>query len=842
MDFPDRLRAALADRYEIERELGRGGMAVVYLARDVKHDRDVAIKVLRPEVSAALGADRFLREIQIAAKLQHPHILPLHDSGQADGLLYYVMPYVEGESLRQRLLREKQLPLNDALQIAREVADALSYAHSHDVVHRDIKPENVLLSGGHAMVADFGIARAISAAAGEPLTDSGVAIGTPAYMSPEQGTGETNLDGRTDIYALGCVLFEMLAGEPPFTGPTGQAIIARHVSERPPSLQVVRPSLTDELEQVVQTALAKVPADRFPTAQQFADALVSGTSLPTISGVSAHRVARRSLFARRPLYAAVAIVVGFGVLLAISLNRATTEPSPEVELDPYRIAVLYFDDRSEQQEFAYLAEAFTEDLIDVLSRVDALEVVPRSGVRAYRSGEDPTATIARDLDAGTLVDGSVSGSADDLRVTVRLIDAARDVQLESRTVVASLGEILLLRDAVADSVSRFLRERLGREIRVQARRAGTENVRAWEAVRRAERERKTYEDLRSAGDMRGASAALARGDSLLADAEALDRKWIEPIVLRGWLALNRVDLWAAEVAISDSSSAQRVVEGLERAIALAERALELRSDDPEALDLRGTARYRLWNPPVPWGAAQLPLLRDEAEQDLRAAVGAHPWPARALSTLSDLVRRKGDFEEARLLAEQAYQADHFGTEAREVAFRLAEALLDVEQYPTAMQVCDDGRLRFPDDRRFPACAITALASSETLEPDVAQARRLAGEMVDLSPPDVRGLNATSGQMRVAQVLARAGMADSASAVLENARTAPAMDDPRAAPLWSLLAAVWLELGEPEKALQALEVSLELGPQRKTYIRTDVAFRELWDDDRFQALVAPREMN
>src|SRR5881227_369957 len=222
-----RVQAALAGRYTIERELGRGGMATVYLAQDRKHHRQVAIKVLKPELAAALGPERFLREIDTAARLNHPHILPLHDSGQAGGFLYYVMHYIEGESLRDRLEREGPLPLEDALRITRDVTSALSYAHSHDVVHRDIKPENILLSGGEAVVADFGIARALTAAGGDNLTTIGLAVGTPTYMSPEQAAGVAQLDGRSDIYSLGCVLYEMLAGEPPFTGPTAQAIIAR---------------------------------------------------------------------------------------------------------------------------------------------------------------------------------------------------------------------------------------------------------------------------------------------------------------------------------------------------------------------------------------------------------------------------------------------------------------------------------------------------------------------------------------------------------------------------------------------------------------------------------------
>src|SRR5437870_11474733 len=225
------LQVALAERYRIEREIGRGGMATVYLAQDLKHRRPVALKVLSPDLAAELGTDRFLREIEIAARLTHPHILPLHDSGEADGLLYYVMPYVEGESLRGRMMREHQLPIEDAISITREVASALSYAHSHDVIHRDVKPENILLSGGEAIVADFGIAGALDAAGGGKLTRTGVVLGTPAYMSPEQAAGERALDGRSDVYGLGCVLYEMLTGEPPFTGPTSQAIIAKRFSD-----------------------------------------------------------------------------------------------------------------------------------------------------------------------------------------------------------------------------------------------------------------------------------------------------------------------------------------------------------------------------------------------------------------------------------------------------------------------------------------------------------------------------------------------------------------------------------------------------------------------------------
>jgi serine/threonine-protein kinase len=236
----EQLKSALADRYLIEREIGRGGMATVYLAEDLKHRRKVAVKVLLPDLAVAIGAARFLREIEIAAQLTHPHILPLHDSGEADGFLYYVMPYIEGETLRGRLQRERQLPIEDALLITREVADGLSHAHSLGVVHRDIKPENILLASGHAVVADFGIARAITEAGGERLTETGLSIGTPAYMSPEQAMGEQDVSARSDIYSLGCVAYEMLAGDPPFTGTNPQAILARKTLEPPPPLRTAR--------------------------------------------------------------------------------------------------------------------------------------------------------------------------------------------------------------------------------------------------------------------------------------------------------------------------------------------------------------------------------------------------------------------------------------------------------------------------------------------------------------------------------------------------------------------------------------------------------------------------
>jgi serine/threonine-protein kinase len=338
-DVTHRLSDALADRYTIERELGAGGMATVYLAHDLKHDRHVALKVLRPELAAVIGAERFLKEIKVTANLQHPHILGLIDSGEVDGLLYYVMPSVEGESLRDRLTREQQLPVADAVRIATEVASALDYAHRHQVIHRDIKPENILLHDGRALVVDFGIALAVSTASGTRMTETGMSLGTPHYMSPEQAMGEREVTARSDVYALGCVLYEMLVGEPPFTGPTAQAIVARVMTEQPRSLTIQRRTIPQHIEAAVHTALQKLPADRFSSAHEFAEAL-QGTAAPrsAATGRPPATIASRARL-RDPLVLGPSLVAVAALAVAIVLARRTEPPA----VPPIRFVVAATD-------------------------------------------------------------------------------------------------------------------------------------------------------------------------------------------------------------------------------------------------------------------------------------------------------------------------------------------------------------------------------------------------------------------------------------------------------------------------------------------------------------------
>ena len=472
----ERLRTAIASRYEIERELGHGAFATVYLAKDLKFDRQVAVKVLRDDVGFALGPERFRREIELVTHLSHPHILPIYDSGEADGALYYVMPYVEGESLRARLIRERQLSVDEALRITAEVASAIDHSHRHGIVHRDIKPENILLEDGQALLADFGIARAASALGRERLTSTGISVGTPTYMSPEQGTADPHLDGRTDIYSLGCVLYEMLAGSPPFTGSTTQALIARHSLDEVPSLSVVRSTIPEEVEDVVMKALAKVPADRFSTGHEFADALQVARQSGTFP---AYRTGHRTKQHRRPqrnwrIIVPIAVLVLLGISGAAWAGRAFLWGGSQLRpaagatgFRPQRIAVLYFADQSPDKKLGYLADGLTEALIKDLSQVGALDVVSTNGVKQFRGKDISRDSIAHALEAGTLVEGGVESEGNNARVTLRLIDGNDGTDYKRASVIEALGNPLGLESKLADELTRMLRLWLGEEVRLR---------------------------------------------------------------------------------------------------------------------------------------------------------------------------------------------------------------------------------------------------------------------------------------------------------------------------------------------------------------------------------------
>jgi len=406
-----RLQAAVADHYSVACEIGRGGMATVYLGDDLKHARQVAIKLLHPQLATGLGVERFLREIKTAAGLTHPHIVPLFDSDARGGLLFYVMPYIDGETLRDRLTRQGSLPIEDAVRIACEVLEALGYAHAHGVVHRDIKPENIIFSAGRALVTDFGIARAVSAASLEALTIDG-AVGTPAYMSPEQASQSPQLDGRSDIYSLGCTLYEMLTGSVPFPGPTAQAVLARHLLDVVPPIRSVRPTVRHALEQAVLTALAKVPADRFATAGQFARALQAP-------------------------------------------DEATEGEGGE------SIAVLPFANLSGDPDFEYFSEGIAEEIINALTQLPGLRVAARTSSFAFRGQGIDLAEVGAKLKVRTVLEGSVRRAGNRLRISAQLVKVADGYHLWSERYDREMTDVFAIQDEIAKAIANRLRVTLG---------------------------------------------------------------------------------------------------------------------------------------------------------------------------------------------------------------------------------------------------------------------------------------------------------------------------------------------------------------------------------------------
>ena len=826
------LQSALSGRYTIERELGRGGMATVYLARDDRQGRRVAIKVLHPDLSTALGPERFQREIEIASSLTHPNIVPLYESGSAEGSLYYVMPFIEGETLRARLDREKQLPLEDAIRIACEIAGALDYAHRHGVIHRDVKPANILLEDGHAVIADFGIARALSRATGEhTLTVTGVTLGTPSYMSPEQASAEREIDGRSDIYALGCVVYEMLAGQPPFTGPNPQAVMARHAMDTAPSIRVVRNVIPAEVEAAVFCALAKSPADRFTTAQQFADALTGTGGMGSTLRYTA-RWAAASQKRRRTKW-----MMGLAAAILVPLGAAGgwkvyggTRPSDDGGLDRTQVAVLYFDDVSRSGELGHVADALTESLIRELRR-SGIMVRSQQAVTPFRDTEVPVDTIATRLSVGSLVTGDVDAVGDStVQIGVRLVDGKGGDVLARGSFRLPRARLLEAPDSLVQEVATFFRERLGHAVRVERALAEASNVEAWSNHQRAQRLGREAIALAESDSAAEAARRFASADSLLALAEALDPRWVAARTARAELALEQLRRTRGD------DERRRLADA---GLAHAARALALDSLDAHALEVRGTLLYGKRYLNLVADPTEREALLASAERDLRGATRQDPSRATAWNTLSLLLYRKldriGSYETAR----QAWEADAYLQAAPDILFRLYSIAFDLGETKGVERWCTEGRRRFPDLPDFYECQLwlMTMPSHQASASDVPRAWAALDSMRVHTPPARWEAARRHYEMIVAVPIAKAGLADSAQRVIERSRGTPETD-----PEGELVGReiqVQTLIGEKDRALELLGRYFVAHPDhREGFLAANSWWwASLQNDPRFKALVA-----
>jgi len=832
----EQLRTALKDRYRVDDEIGRGGMATVFRAQDLKYDRPVAIKVLSPDISSVVSAERFSREIRISAKLSHPNILTVFDSGEVGDLLYYVMTYVEGESLRARMKRETYLPIEDAIRITCEVADALSYAHEQGVIHRDIKPENILLRAGHVLVADFGIAR-LNEAEGETLTAVGMSVGTAAYMSPEQSAGDP-VTPRSDIYSLGTTLYEMLAGQLPFTGPNPMAIAARRMMEPVPPIRIVRPAVPEQLEAVVMCSMERVAADRFQTMDDFKRAILgeAGTMSMTASRYTPlYMTSTRMTPAQEQLNRRRRLMIGAGIgalVLALAVGgvmffRKGGEPAVAASADAERVAVLYFDDGG-NGSLRYLADGLTESLIDRLSTVSALDVISKDGVRMFRGQSVGADSVARVLQVGSVVRGSLEPEGGKVKVTIRLVDAAADVDIARKSFNVDTAQIVASQAELATNVGDFLREHLGMEIRLRDERAATTSSQAWTLVERAGKLRKDADSLTAQGASDAALTAIARADSLLAAAQRLDGRWAKVPVLRAAAMYAK----ANQLTRQPSQMATTIDEGL----AHAEQALRLQPNSPDALEVKGQLLYLRYARRVDTDPSKIERLLPEAESNLRKAVDLNKDQAGAWATLSSLYYAKPDIQAANSAALNAYNADAYLSSAKLIMKRLFWTSHDLEQFPEALKWCTEGRRRYPTDPDFTACRLW-MYTTRYERPDIDSAWAYRERYVALNPEKQRAYAKKLGDILVAGALARAELPDSARHVLLRARATPEEDPSR--DLEGTEAVVRVILGDHDEAVRLIADYLTANPgHRKGFAtRTGWWWRDIQSNPKFKALIA-----
>ncbi len=827
-DLRTQLEHSLGDGYRLERELTGGGMAKVFLASDVARQQVVVVKMLSPELSGGVDRERFQREIQVAMRLHHERVVPVLQTGEAGDALYFTMPYVDGLSLRELIEKERQLSLDQALALTRDVAEALEYAHSCNIVHRDIKPDNILVerATGRALVTDFGIARAIEAAADiASVTSTGLTLGTPTYMSPEQASAEKDIDGRSDIYSLGCVLYELLAGTPPFTGLNARSIIARHLSEPAPSIRIVRPDVPEPVQQIIDRMLAKAPAARFASAQKLLAALDASAAAATTGGAGASVYRSGASTRRNRTRTAAGVLSGAAVLAALlvaqRINRpAVAPPGP----DPKRIAVLYLDSPDADTALATIARGLTRDLIFALGQVSGLELITESGVRKFGARAAPD-SVARALGVGTVIVGAIDRINDSLQLDLRLVDVRTLMEKAAVRGRYAPSMLLSMRDSAVRGVSRQLLRTIGKEVQSYEWRAETQSLEAWELRQRARDLMERAEDLPSQpADFGPQVRLLTAAQALLVRAEEADPAWEEPVIERGWAELRRAQLYPDARLRTLLDSVSMLIKSSATRWPSSARVLELRG---------AVAFERLKN-----GLETSSALLDSAEGDLRVATAAEGQRARAWLILSHVLNRKGDSAGSILATRRALEADGYGRDVARTMVTLVFRYLYGRQNDSARVYCAYARSRFPDDAYVQSCELSVLGWTGAGRADVASMWRALDRTEHAGAFPLEGGIFPVGRYWTAAVLARSALADSARAVLAAAGARlNAVGHAGAYPMHE--AQVRLILGERQAALALLDTAVRRDPAKRKMIAALPWFDDLHQLPRFQQLISGR---
>ncbi len=794
MDTPHRLTAALSDRYRIERELGQGGMATVYLAEDLKHKRQVAIKVLKAELGAVLGAERFVNEIRTTANLQHPNLLPLFDSGEADGFLYYVMPYVEGETLRARMDAERQLPVEETIRLVALLAGALDFAHARNVVHRDLKPENILLQAGQPIIADFGIALAVAQAGGDRVTQTGLSLGTPHYMSPEQAAGTQTVDARSDQYALGATAYEMLIGEPPHTGPTTPAIVARLMTEKPRDIRATRPAVPAGVDAAIHRALEKSPADRFPSCGGFAEALAAGARAPAptpavTTDATPHAAAGGAR--RLAVRAVLALIVVASIVGAVFKWRAPGDSSAAAATtDERSLVVLPFTSVGGDTANSYFAAGIADELTSALMQIPGLRLAGRASAARVKEQGGGAREIGEALNVAAVLDGSVRRSGDRIRVSTELTSAGDERVIWSQTYERSLADVFAVQDEITREIVAALQLRLvaaGGSGGMSAR-GGTTNLEAYDLY------------LRALPLYKGRGAGLTEAERYLEEAIARDPGFARAYaLLASTLLVQRY-----YVSVRTQDVAQRARASAQRAIALDDSL----ADGHQALAHAHTEANE-------WSAAR---------REYERAIALDPQFVEAHYRLGEMMFRMGLPRESLGHLEAANRLDPLY--AQNNAYRsLTLAMLG--RFEEAIAISERALALDPENVQVNHWYAGVLELAGRREAMAVQARRL------IALPDV-----TMGRIGSAVgILFRSGARDEARALLRRMEALPAGTKERE------LALVYARLGVHDLggAMTALETGVRNDPQAvAAYGLIGVAYDPLRADPRFAAVL--RQLN